>query len=615
MSDRQTIPIESPDGTVKGDVLVDETGRLSYRLVRGDVVILDSSPMGVTVDGVDLGKGIELGEPQRETVNESYAWRGVKPQAVNHYNGVTVPVTHSQSGLNWALEVRAYNDGFAYRYIIPGEGERTVNAEATAWRLPPGSEIWYQTVTLNYEGIHEKRLTEKARKRKYLGFPVTVELPGEGGYAAITEGALYDYGGMVLQPTGSTLLQGVFDDDLKGWRTNGTIKSPWRITMTGPDLNTLVNCDIVHNVCPPPDETLFPEGMFTDWIRPGRALWNWWSDSSVEFRFQKNWIDKAAEFGFEHYLVDVGWEKAWQSPGKDKWAHLKELTDYAAEKGIGIFVWKRWADGSFEGSPLAGIETVSKRLGFFEHCREAGVAGVKIDFMDSESKDRIGFYEATLRDAAKFELMVNFHGANKPAGEPRTWPNEVTREGVRGLEYNKWSTLPPHHYASLPFTRYLAGHGDFTPCTFDPDKIKGTTFTQQLATAVVYTSPLMHWADTPERYQQSPAFEVMKSIPSTWDETLVLPGSSIGELAAFARRNGSAWFVGILNGGAKRSYELELFFLDDGEYGATFVRDRMDSPTAMAVETGTAKRGQTVSVEISDGGGFVARFMKGVAIK
>ncbi|TKJ32366.1 hypothetical protein CEE39_05555, partial [bacterium (candidate division B38) B3_B38] len=296
--------------------------------------------------------------------------------------------------------------------------------------------------------------------------------------------------------------------------------------------------------------------------------------------------------------------------GKDKWAHLKELVDYAGKKNVGIIVWKRWASGATEKVKMTGIRTREKRLDFFKKCSRAGVVGVKIDFMDSESKEIIDFYTNTLKDAADFKLMINFHGANKPTGESRTWPNEITREGVRGLEYNKWDTLPPHHYASLPFTRYLAGHGDFTPCTFDPDKLKGTTFTLQLATAIVYTSPLKHWADKPNLYLNSPAVDIIRAIPSVWDETRVLAGSKIGDMAAFARRRDNSWFVGIINGGKKRQYKLDLSFLGKGNYHAVFVRDRMDDPAAMIVEKDAVNHKQNLTIEMRSGGGFVAYLSK-----
>lgn len=615
----KTIELASPNGRVSAKVFVNDNGRLAYNLTRGETVILNDSPMGITIDGADLGKAVTLGRPKHHTVNERYPWRGVKSEAVNHYNGVTLPITHNASGLTWTLRIRIYDDGFAYRYVVPGKGRRTVSGEKTAWRLPAGSKIWYQTVTRHYEGIHTKQKPEEIKKDTYIGFPITLELP-DGSYAAITEAALFDYSGMTLQSTNSALLQGTFEDDPNGWQLQGTICSPWRVTMTGPDLNALVNCDIVHNLCPAYDKKLFPKGLQTDWIKPGRSLWHWWSGvlgnfDSVAFELQTGWVDKTAELGFEYYLVDAGWEDTWKTPDKDKWAHLKELVDYADRKNVGIFIWKRWAGGITERIKMTGIETRKERLDFFKRCSEAGAAGVKIDFMDSESKQIIDFYTDTLKDAADFKLMINFHGANKPTGEARTWPNEMTREGVMGLEYNKWSNLPPHHYASLPFTRCLAGHADFTPCTFNPDKLKGTTFTLQLATAIVYTSPLLHWADKPDLYLESPAAEIIKQIPSVWDETRVLPGSKIGELAAFARRKNNTWFVGIINAGRKRQYNLDLSFLDRGSYNAIFVRDKMDSPADMTVEKDTVNSSQKLTIEMREGGGFVACLFKRKNVK
>ncbi len=602
----EMMTIKSPDNKVVVNVLKSQDGRLSYRLTRDGKAVLNDSPLGVTVDNADLGTGIELGEPAYSTINESYPWRGVKSIAHNHCNTMTIPILHIASDTNYSLEFKVFDDGAAFRYVIPAEGKHKINNETTSWNLPSKSDIWYQTNTINYEGVHEKGSINDLRAAIKMGMPVTVELP-DGTYAAITEAALYDYSGMTLRTTGSTILKGIFEDDPRGFELEGDIKTPWRITMTGPGLNDLVNCDIVHNVSPPPDKKLFPNGMNTEWIKPGRALWHWWSTDTPYYDEQKFWIDSAAKMGFEYYLVDEGWEN-WEKPDKDKWDHLKELCDYAKSRGIGIFVWRCWADNPKLKRP--GIETPEKRNAFFEKMNEVGVVGVKIDFMDSESKDRIDFYTNTLIDAAKHKLMVNFHGANKPAGEPRTFPNEVSREGIKGLEHNKWSALPPDHYASLPFTRLIAGHGDFTPCTFNPDYLKGTTLCCQLAAAVLFTSPALHWADRPELYFKSKAYKVMTQIPSVWDETIVLPKSEIGDLAAMARRTGDKWFVGIINGGDKKTYTLKLDFLDDVEYEAHLLSDVIGTPADMNKETKTVTNKKRLTIELDQGGGFVGYLMK-----
>jgi len=602
--------LESPDGKVKATISMDGERQMHYKLTRDGATIVDGADLGIVVDGVDLGAGVDFGKVVFHDVNDKYPLYGGKSEATDHYRSMELAVKHISSGQDWTLEARAYDDGFAFRYVVGGEGKRTVTREKTTWRLPADCQIWFQTNTNNYEGVYTRHRPEQLSGKRTLGMPVTVEL-ADGSYAAITEAALFDYSGMTLRGTKTSVLEGVFEDDPNGFALEGEIRSPWRVVTTGPDLNALVNCDIVHNLCPKPDAKLFPDGIKTEWIKPGRALWHWWSGgrrdfSDVAYERQKFWVDNAAKLGFEYILVDVGWEHTWPTDTKDKWQVLADLVEYARSKNVRVWVWKRWADGVTEGAQIVGIDNPDARRDFFRRCRQAGAAGVKVDFMDSESKERIDFYTDTLTDAAKEKLMINFHGANKPTGESRTFPNEMTREGIRGLEYNKWDRLPRKHYATLPFTRYLAGHGDFTPCTFNPRSLKGTTVTLQLATAIVYTSPIIHWADDPKFYLESPAVEVIKNIPSVWDETIVLEGSRIGELAAFARRKNKDWFVGIINGDNKRQQSINLSFLGDGDYKAILARDKMGEPTAMIVEEKIVNKGQSIPAEMEAGGGFVA---------
>ncbi len=604
------VVVKGPDGKLLVNVTVSQSGQLQYELKRRGRTIIENSPLGVTVEGEALGRNVSLGKTKRSVFNESYPWRGVHSPAVNKYRAAKIDVHHAPSGTDYTLEIRLFNDGLGYRYIIPGDGTRTVAGEDTAFKLPAGSRVWTQTNTNNYEDQYKSYTLENLPIDKHAGPPVVVELPRNFGYAAITEAALFSYSGMTLLPAADSpgKLNAAFQDD-KTWQLQGQITTPWRVVIATADLNGLVNTDIIHNLNDPPSAELAD----ADWIRPGRGFWHWWSGrignwDSVAFDRQHAWIDNAEAFGFEYYLVDAGWEFTWKKPGKDKWYLLKELTRYAADKGVGVWVWKRWRTGSTEGIEMVGLDDPAVRRDFFQKCKDAGVAGIKIDFMDSESKDRIDFYTNVLKDAADYKLMINFHGANKPTGESRTWPNEMTREGIKGLEYNKWSALPPDHYATLPFTRFLAGHGDFTPCTFNSAMLKGTTFALQLASAVCFTSPVMHYADKPELYLRSPAGDVMKAIPSTWDETRVLKDSKIGDLAVLARRKGKTWFVGIINGAGKRTYELDLSFLGAGKYQAVQLEDDPDRPDALMRSKKTLSAGQVISVDMNAGGGFVAMF-------
>jgi alpha-glucosidase len=232
--------------------------------------------------------------------------------------------------------------------------------------------------------------------------------------------------------------------------------------------------------------------------------------------------------------------------------------------------------------------------------------GAKIDFFDHEAKEIIDLYQALLRSSAEHQIMVEFHGANKPAGESRTWPNELTREAIRGLEYRSAQTRARHN-TTIPFTRFLAGHADYTPVIFG-ERRKETSWAHQIASAVVFTSPLMIYGAHPRNILDNPAAELIKSIPSVWDETIALPPSEIGELAVFARRRGHTWFLGIMNGETEKTVRLPLSFLNKGKYGAMIVRDQKDDPAAVRIENSNLSHRDQLMIDMRAGGGFVARF-------
>jgi alpha-glucosidase len=586
--------VQSPDGQIRAEVSVNASGRVQYQILRQGQTVIQPSDLGLIMDGADLGSNVSLGEPTGSEKKETYRWRGSHVTATNFYRGLLIPATHQPSQTAYAIELRAFDMGMGFRYSVPGKGRHVVSGEKTSFVLPPESEIWLQTNTSNYEGIYEKRRLDQVHAVTNIGPPLTVVLPDGRGYAAISEAALFGYSGMTLRPVQEAprAFEAQFEDDHQ-WELNAPFTTPWRVVLVSPDLNGLVNADVIPNLCPPPG----PELRDAAWIRPGRAAWSWWSQGTGDFYRNKLYVDYAHELGWEFNLVDAGWEN-WKEGDRGKWELVRELVEFGRSRSVGIWVWKH----------VSGVKERAARRQFFDECHQAGVVGIKIDFMDSEAKQMINFYEQALRDAAEFHLMINFHGANKPTGEARTWPNEMTREGIRGLEYNKWSALPPAHYASLPFTRYLAGHGDFTVCTLRPDSMKGTRAGLQLAAAVVFTSPIMHWADTPSLYLRSPAIDLIRSIPPVWDETRVLTGSDIGKVAAFARRSGGIWFVGIINAGDGFRYKLDLDFLGPLDHDALLASDHPDRPDELLVTRGHFNRNETLTVELKSAGGFVGRF-------
>ncbi len=603
------VSVNSPDGHVQFRLVLEKQGSLAYALTLRGKTAIETSPLGIVVDGVNLAQGAQVGKTDRYKVNETYAWHGVHSTVAVRANGVRIAVTHEKSGTHYTLEARAYNDGIAFRFIVPGtEGKSRVPDEATTFRLPAGSTVWYHDFEGHYEGAHVRKSLQEVPALDWAAPPLTVKLPNGAGYASITEGALLHYPGMGLQADGKGGFEARlghshppsypfrlrFKDEIERMArpasVAGVITTPWRIVMAALDLNTLVNCDIVHDVAPPPDPKLFPQGIKTDWIKPGRAVWRYLDGGENTLEGVKEFSRLAGELGFEYQVVEGFWAKWSQS-------ELKDLIDYSRSQGVGIWLWKHSRD----------LRDPVNRRKFFQLCRDAGAAGVKLDFYDHEAKEVVELYEASLKEAAEYKLLVNFHGANKPTGESRTFPNELTREAIRGMESRK--TLRAQHDATLPFTRMLAGHADYTPVLFG-ERRNDTTWAHQVASAAVFSSPLLTYGAHPRTLLQHPAVDVIKSIPSVWDETIALPMSEIGEIAALARRRGDRWFLAILNGPAARTVNVPLSFLGSGKYNAVLVRDSASAADAVDIQNSAYSRGESLRIDLQAGGGFIGRFSR-----
>jgi len=602
------VQVLSPDGNVQLKFLLDQ-GRLDYTVTFKNKAVIERSRVQLSVDGADLSQGLELGRVERYQVKETYPWRGVHCQAVNNCNGVKISLKHGKSNTSYTLDARSFNDAVAFRYIIPGGESVRVPDEATTFVIPAGSTVWHHDLEGHYEDVHDKNDVGDIRAGQWVAPPMTFKLPGGAGYSSITEAALVNYSGMALQCDGNrgfNLVLGHkhhvsypyrlrYKDEIervsRPAAVSGTITSPWRVVMIGADLNTLVNCDVVHNLCPPPDPNLFPEGINTDWVKPGRAVWRYLDGGGSSLEDMKEFSRLAGQLGFEYHVIEGFWSR-WSDD------QIKELVDYSRQQGVGLWFWRHSRE----------LRTPEAREAFFKRLHDLGVVGAKIDFFDHEHKDVIDHYTALLKEAAKYHVLVNFHGANKPTGEARTWPNELVREAVRGMEASKLADRATHN-VTLPFTRYLAGHGDYTPVHFGARRAN-TTWTHQIATAAVFTSPLLTYGAQPANILKNPGVEMIKSIPAVWDETIVLPVSQIGEIAAFARRSGDTWFLAILNGIVTRTVQVPLSFLGQGQYRAMLIRDDKDNDAALQIENETLNQKDTLSVDLRAGGGFVGRFAR-----
>jgi alpha-glucosidase len=600
------VTVASPDGRVQFRLSTDAKGNLAYTVTFAQKPVIELSAIGIVVDQANLAEGVEFGKAESYKVNQTYPWNGAHSTAVDNCNGVKVALIHRQSRTAYTLEIRSYNDGIAFRHVVPGEGLRTPD-EATAFRLPEGSTLWYHDLEDHYEGTYVTKGLRAVPPGGYLAPPVTIQLPQGAGYAAITEGALVNYSGMGLQSDGDGTLYARlahaippsypfrlrFAQDVERLKKPavipGTITTPWRVVMVGADLNALVNCDIVHNVAPPPDPKLFPDGLKTKWVGTGRSLWADLDGRIDTIEGMKEFARMAASLGLEYNLLEGFWS-SWPE------STLKEVVDYSRERGVGVVIWRNRNQ----------LRTPESRRDFFAMCRRTGVAGAKIDFFDSEHKELIDLYEEILKVAAENQILIDFHGANKPTGNERTWPNLIGMEGIRGME-----SRPPWALqdVTLPFARMLAGLADYTPMIFGGVKLGDTTWPHQIANAILLQAPFLVFAAHPASILANPAVDVIKSIPSTWDETVVLPVSEIGGVAAFARRKGNTWFLAVNNGPVGKTVRVDLTFLKQGSYASTLLRDQPEADD-VKVEHVTLGAADSLYIKMRSGGGFVGRFTK-----
>lgn len=628
ISSTASITVPSPGGKVSTVVSV-SSGKLYYRLFKGGKPALDTSSLGITINNVKLGENVTaIAAGPSVEVSRSYAYRGICNTATDHCNEVTIAVSRTGAGdQSFEMVFRAYDDGVAYRYRVPGSGTRNVNGEASNWVVPSGTYIWYQPTTTYYEGTYRGDYIDDFYS--WIGMPATLKLAGGSyatGYALINESALFGYSGMSIKKMqGSRVLQGVFEDDNYNpltpypdyclFSVQGGSYSPWRVTLLVDDLNQLVNSTLVDNLAAPPS----PELAGAAWIKPGKCLWSWWAYDDVYTNpdRQKSYTDYAVTLGFDSVLWDEGW-KTWSD------SKINELLTYAKNRNKTVWLWKKcgevWSDSAME-TFLQYIDGKNTLMG------RKIVVGIKVDFMNSESRGAVQFYEMAMRKTAEHQLMINFHGANKPTGESITYPNEITREGVMGLEYNKWTSgLLPSHNCILPFTRNVVGHMDYTPCSLKTSATSPhpgpTTHCHQLATAIIFTSPLTHWAEDPYYYVSSPAVDIIKSCPTTWNETRVLPMSDIGKLAVFARRKNNDWYLAAINGelATAKNTSLPVSFLGDGVYEAITFSDNPANAYSMTKAVRYYCRYDTLIPWIGGGafpapvngqqygGGYVARF-------
>jgi alpha-glucosidase len=624
--------LKSPDGAIEMTISAD--GVLAYTVsFHGKPVILRST-LGLELAGQPvLGASVRVLNVQPGSLDETYTMLTGKANPI-HDVCRTLSVQLEETAApsrKLTLEARAYNDGVAFRYLVPdqaGVKEVQLAAERTQFKLAKDGTTWplilesFQTPyednysTLPLGGIHAESL---------VALPLLAELPGVA-WVAITEAYIENYAGMYLQHNTrdalvlTSRLSPSLEDRGLAVRTAVPMRSPWRVILIGSEPGRLIESNIVTDLNPPP---AFAD---TSWIKPGKTAWDWWSGSyaeGVSFKpgmntaTMEHYIDFCSETGLPYMLIDAGWAARGTGPndsGADL-AHtspaidMPAILEYAKKKNVRIWLWAHWSDVQRQMNEV------------FPLFEQWGVAGVKIDFMNRDDQWMVDYYHRVVKLAAEHHLMIDFHGAYKPDGIHRTWPNLITREGVMGAEYNKWSgRVTPEHNVTLPFTRMLAGPMDYTPggfnnataAEFEPRMTKPmvmTTRAHQLALYAILETGLQMLADYPEVYKGQKELDFLRAVPVVWDETHVVTGRP-ADYVTIARRSGREWYVGSITGSHAKELDIPLEFLGKGEFIAEIYSDAPDAATAPQHTTKEEKRvtaATVLHVKMAPAGGQAIR--------
>lgn len=616
--------VSSPDGKIT--VLISVDKKVSYSVQYQKNKIIEPSALAFTFkQAPPIGNDLEVLNEERKTVDET--WKPVLKRfesVRNNYNSLHLNLKElkfPQRLIN--LEFRVFNDGVAFRTEFPEQftsHEYVIENELTQFNFTANHTCWavnYGSYTTSQEVESFERKLGEITGEMIIGLPMTVKV-NEKCYAAITEADIENYAGMYLKSDSGSdefSLRTALSPR-KGQPENGDKvkfrtphKTPWRVVMLAETPGKLVESEIVTNL----NDPCAIENP--SWIKPGVSAWDhWWSgEVKMEQSVIYEYIDLASKMGWPYMLIDWQWYGQFNQPNADikkpaPQLNMPEILAYAKSKNVRCWLWL--------------YNTDVDRFNFEEACalyEKWGIAGIKIDFMDSDDQEMVNWYHKVVKTAAKYHLMVDFHGAFKPDGWQRTYPNLATREGVLGNEYNKWSLrITPEHLCTLPFTRLLAGPMDFTPGGFlnrNPDKFQNGVPAQVLGTRsntlaefVIFDSPYMVACDHPKNYYGQVGEDFLKKVKSVWDDTKVLNGA-VSEYITMARRSENTWFIGSMTNSFERELEIKLDFLGDGNYKMTSFSDTEKTKENAEIaeqKVASVKKGDVVKIKMVPGGGFAA---------
>ncbi len=621
--------LKSPSGKITVNISVNES--ITYTVSLNSNEIISPSAISLTLeDGTVWGSEAKVRKAKTTSVTQE-----LHPVVQRKYTSIKDEYNQlSLAFKGYALEFRAYDEGAAYRWVSDKSGEYQIATEQVTFAFPDNHAIWFpeeESLMSHQEREYLKEKLSNIGSDRFSSTGMLVDC-GNGVKTYISESDLMDYPGMWLEGDDENkfALKGKFagvvleekatsDRDVKPTKyadyiaeCDGPRVFPWRVMLITDNDADLIQSELIYKLAP---EQKIEN---TDWIKPGKVAWDWWNalniygvdfESGVNNETYKYYIDFASKYGLEYIILDEGWYHLGDVLDVVDEIDIQELVNYGKEKNVGIILWVVWKSLD---------DKLTEALDQFEAW---GAKGIKIDFMQRDDQWMVNFYEKIAHECADRELLVDYHGAYKPSGLDRAYPNVISYEGVKGLENTKWSSLPdPEHDLTLPFIRMVAGPMDFTPgaminktklnfnSVFSEPMSQGTRC-HQLGMYVVYESPLQMLADNPSNYYREPeCMEFLSAVPSVWDDTKVLE-AKVSDYVAVARRSGDTWYVGAMTDWDPRALDLKLDFLGEGTYTMKVWKDGINATkhaADFAQETLEVTANSKVKVKMAPGGGWVA---------
>jgi alpha-glucosidase len=594
-----TFSLFSPNKNIELKIFVGD--RIFYSVLYKGVVVVDTSNISLILDNKTLGYNSTLRKKSFKKVSEiiNPLIKQKSAEIEDNYKLLTLYFKE------FKVEFRAYNDAVAWRFITDIKGEITIKDELSEFNFAGNYKVWFpeeKSIMTHQERKYIKTNLQDINDGRFCSLPALVDAGAVK--MLVTESGLKDYPGMFLISQGDGRFKGMFSAyavetksvDLSVHfgdrnipvtkaadfisKTSGSRSFPWRIIAITEHDGRLITNQIVYKLA------VDKVNMDFSWVKPGKVAWDWWNalniygvdfKSGVNTETYKYYIDFASKYDIEYVILDEGWYVLGDLTKVVPEIDMEEIINYAKQKNVGVILWVVW-------KTLEDQWDVA-----FDEFEKWGIQGIKVDFMQRDDQWMVDYYWRVAEEAAKRHLLVDFHGSYKPSGLRRAYPNVITREGVQGLEHNKWSNNEtPEHDVTIPFIRMFAGPMDYTPgaminaqkenfrAIFNRPMSQGTRC-HQLAMYVVYESPLQMLADSPSHYYDNPGvMEFLSKVPTVWDETKVLE-AKVGEYVLVARRNKNTWYVGGMTNWKTRDFIVDFSFLDKGEHEITIWQDGINA--------------------------------------